>query len=290
LGERIPKGLRIMMLTLAIVDDVGAILVIAIGYTRQIDLAALAWAGGIAAAVLVAARLGVRSRLAYVVLGVLLWFFVHESGVHATIGGVILGLLTPARAYLDQGPVGQFLQLAGERLHGDWDAQRDRVAEVRHLRQAVRESVSPCEYLKDTLHPWVAFGVMPLFALANAGVPASIDNLRSPVAVAVMAGLVVGKPLGIVLASWLSVRAGLARLPAGVTWPCLVGAGCLGGIGFTMALFLANLALDGSHLPAAKMGVLAGSAVSAAVGMTMLLISTRPRRGRPRQEPADPTA
>jgi NhaA family Na+:H+ antiporter len=279
-GKRIPHGLRILMLTLAIVDDVGAILVIAIGYTRHVDLTALAMAGATMGAVLVAARVGIRSILVYVVLGVVLWFFFHASGVHATIGGVILGLMTPARAYLGDGRMAQFLERAAEILHGDWEEEEERVADVQHLRRAVRETLPPSAYLQGTLHPWVAYGIMPLFALANAGVPFSVDAVGSGVAVAVIAGLVVGKPLGIVLACWLSVRAGLSRLPEGVNWPTLLGGACLGGIGFTMALFLANLALDGPLLEAAKVGVLCGSTVSGAAGILLLAFvgRTAPRR------------
>ncbi len=274
-GSRIPRGLRVMLLTLAIVDDIGAIIVIAIGYTREVDLSALALAVGMMAVVNAAARLGIRSILAYVVLGVLMWFFFHASGVHATIGGVILGLMTPAKAYLGEGPIAQFMQELHELFHGDTAETPNRMAEVRRLRRAVRETVPTSEFLEATLHPWVAFGVMPLFALANAGVTVSADDLQSPVAIAVMAGLVLGKPLGIVLASWLSVRSGLAQLPAGVTWSVLFGGACLAGIGFTMSLFLANLALSGPLLPSAKIGILVGSAISGVLGMTLLVVFTR---------------
>jgi NhaA family Na+:H+ antiporter len=274
-ASRIPHGLRVMLLTLAIVDDIGAILVIAIGYTRDVDLVALLLAFGMMGVVSIAARLGVRSMLVYVVFGVLMWFFFHESGVHATIGGVILGLMTPAKAYLSEGRFGEFVREVHEFFEGDWEAESNKVTEVLHLRKSVRETVAPSEFLETALNPWVAFAVMPIFALANAGVTASAEELQSPVAVAVVAGLVLGKPLGIVLASWLSVRSGLAHLPQGVGWPLMIGGGCLGGIGFTMSLFLANLALDGPLLPAAKIGVLVGSALSGALGIVLLLIFTR---------------
>ena len=274
-GSRIPHALRIMMLTLAIADDVGAILVIAVGYTQDLNLTALGLAGVTMAVVLVASRLGIRSLVVYVVLGIIMWFCFHESGVHATIGGVILGLMTPAQPYLGEGRLAVFLERLQEMLRGDWDGGHERVAEVRRLRHAVRETVPPSLFLEGTLHPWVAFAVMPLFALANAGVAVSIDDVRSPVAMAVIAGLVVGKPIGIVAASWLSIRLGLSRLPEGVSWPCLIGGACLGGIGFTMALFMANLALGAELLPSAKIGVLVGSTVSAMLGMTLLAIFAR---------------
>ena len=134
-----------------------------------------------------------------------------------------------------------------------------------------RETISPLEYLEATLHPWVGFLIIPLFALANAGVPFELGDLGDPVALAVGAGLVIGKPLGIVLFSWLAVRVGLAALPQGVSWLALAGAGCLAGIGFTMALFIAGLALEGDALNAAKVGILFGSAAAAAIGMAVML-------------------
>ncbi|MEX2111962.1 MAG: Na+/H+ antiporter NhaA, partial [Pirellulales bacterium] len=142
-ASRIPRGLRVMLLTLAIVDDIGAIIVIAVGYTREVDLTALALAFGMMAVVNGAARLGVRSFLVYVVFGVLMWFFFHASGVHATIGGVILGLMTPARAYLGEGRIALFVQEVSELFHGDPDDEPNRAAEVSHLRKAAREMVPP---------------------------------------------------------------------------------------------------------------------------------------------------
>src|SRR5262249_3994465 len=148
-----------------------------------------------------------------------------------------------------------------------------RVEKVRRLQWAARETISPLEYLEQTLHPWVGFAIMPIFALANAGVPIQLDALGAPVSVAVMLGLLIGKPVGIVLLSWIAVRAGLAKLPDGVGWKALVGAGCLAGIGFTMALFIASLALTGPLLSTAKIGILSGSVLSAAVGMVLLLLT-----------------
>jgi len=136
---------------------------------------------------------------------------------------------------------------------------------------AAAKAVSPLERLEDSLHPWVAFAIMPLFALANAGVDIGEGMLWTPVALAVVAGLVLGKPLGIILLSWASVRLRLTRLPEGVTWKVLIGAGCLGGIGFTMSLFIAGLGLEGTMLNEAKIGILTGSAVSAALGCVLLL-------------------
>jgi NhaA family Na+:H+ antiporter len=265
LGPRIPHGLRIMVLTLAIADDIGAILVIALGYSTGIHLGPLLLGAADLLLVVILSRLGIRSLGIYALVGLVVWFAFQESGVHATIAGVLLGLLTPARPHMSRDELTPFLERATEPL------APDRPADVRTLRQAARETVSPLEYLEAALHPWVSFVIMPVFALANAGVPLHLASFAHPVALAVAAGLVVGKPVGIVLFSRVAVRAGLARLPAGVGWHAVAGGGCLAGIGFTMALFVAGLALDGTALEAAKVGVLLGSASSAVLGLLVLV-------------------
>jgi len=271
LGPRIPHGLRIMILTLAIADDIGTILVIALGYSTGIHLGPLLVGAFDLVLVVILAYVGIRSFGIYTLVGLLVWFAFQESGVHATIAGVILGLLTPARPHLTRASFARFLEhAAASRPGDDPEVAADRSAGVRMLRQAARETVSPLEYLESTLHPWVGFVIMPVFALANAGVPLHLASFAEPVALAVAAGLVIGKPLGILLFSWLAVRAGLAHLPAGVGWGALTGGGILAGIGFTMALFVAGLALDGTALEAAKVGIIAGSVVSAALGLAVL--------------------
>jgi len=276
LGPRIPKILRVFLLSLAIVDDIGAILVIAIGYTESIDGTALLLGFVGIAAIFGISRLGVRSLGVYTVLGVLVWFAFHESGIHATIAGVILGLMTPARPYLSESFFGRVLERATDLLKGgEWAGMSHRADRVRRFYRATRETISPLEYVEGLLHPWVAFVIMPVFALANAGVVFQPSDLRSPVALAVVAGLVLGKPLGILVASWLAVRLVVHRLPEGLTWAGLVGGGCLAGIGFTMAIFIAGLALDGETLAAAKVGILAASVVAAALGMVILRTGLR---------------
>jgi NhaA family Na+:H+ antiporter len=194
-----------------------------------------------------------------------------KSGVHPTLAGVLLGLLTPARPIVRQRV---FLDVVG-----------DLFARLRQTRegepQPVTEMVSPAERLENKLHPWVAFAIMPLFALTNADVRIEFARLASPLAVSVVVGLVLGKPLGIVLFSWASVRLGLARLPHGVTWKVMLGAGCLGGIGFTMSLFIAGLAFADILLAEAKIGILFGSAISAALGCLLLCVYL------PRSRPSD---
>jgi Na+:H+ antiporter, NhaA family len=271
LGSRIPHGLRIMLLTLAIADDIGAILVIALGYSTGIHLLPLLLGAAALALVVIVTRLGVRSFGIYTLVGLVVWFDFQESGVHATIAGVILGLLTPARPHLTGDAFAPFLRHASEPIRHE-DTAHERPATVRALRQAARETVSPLEYLESTLHPWVSFVIMPVFALANAGVTLHLASFTEPVALAVAAGLLIGKPVGILLFSWIAVRARLARLPGGIGWRALAGGGLLAGIGFTMALFIAGLALDGTALDAAKVGIISGSAVSAAIGLAVLVL------------------
>lgn len=272
LGPRIPRILRVMLLSLAIVDDIGAILVIAIGYTEEIHTTPLLIAFVGLSAIFAFARLGVRSFTVYILLGTLVWIGFHESGVHATIAGVILGLMTPARSYMSTGLVGQILERAHEVVHGEeWQTTSHRGTKIRRFQQATRETIPPLEYLEDTLHPWSSFCIMPLFALCNAGVVIQLADFAEPVAVAITAGLVIGKPVGILIFSWLTVKMVTKSLPEGLSWLGITGGGFLAGIGFTMALFISGLALDGELLDAAKIGTFGGSVVAAVIGVFLLL-------------------
>ena len=280
LGPRVSNAFRVFLLSVAIADDIGAILVIAIGYTETIHVGALLLDVVLIGVIVILQRLGVRGFLLYVTLGLGIWFAFHESGVHATVAGVILGLMTPARATLDETRFAKMLRRVETVVRGDWGALPAKAARVRRLQRATRETISPLEYLETLLHPWVGFVVMPLCALANAGVPLALADFADPVAVAVALGLVVGKPVGILLFSFVAVRLGLASLPAGVGWSALAGGAFLAGIGFTMALFIAGLALEGDALDAAKIGILGASAVAAALGMTLLVrVLPRPDTG-----------
>jgi NhaA family Na+:H+ antiporter len=275
LGSRVPLGLKILLLALAIVDDIGAILVIAVFYSEGTSLPAPSLAVTGLGITIVCHWLGVRSFGVYAVIGVALWVAMFYSGVHPTVAGVLLGLLTPAKPFLPGVDVLNALTAAvtsaeGDDPHGD---PHRRMTSVGRLKTAATETVSPLERLEVALHPWVAFVIMPLFALANAGVPLDLGAVAHPVARAVAVGLVIGKPLGIVLFSWLAVTIGLAALPKGVTWQSVVGAGCLAGIGFTMSLFIAGLALDAEELSAGKIGTITGSVVSAILGMALLIFS-----------------
>jgi NhaA family Na+:H+ antiporter len=276
LGRRVPFGLKIMILSLAIADDIGAVVVIAVFYSGGIDWVAL----GLACSGFVLTyglnRAGVRALSVYVAVGIGIWFAFHHSGVHPTMTGVLLGLLTPSSEWVGR----DALRLSMADLTASLDADgRATHAERAVVAFAARESVSPLERLETGLHPWVGFVIMPLFALANAGVHVEVAQLTSPVALAVALGLLVGKPVGIVLFSYLAVRLKLARLPEGVNWWVLLGGGCLAGIGFTMSLFVAGLAFAGyPHLLAAgKVGTLAGSVCSAVLGTVILLAVLRRR-------------
>lgn len=260
-GPRAPHVLKVLLLSLAIADDIGATLVIALVYSTDLSLPALAVGAAGFGLLLFFRQIGVRRVLVYAVLGTMIWLAFVKSGVHPTVAGVAMGLLTPARPWLgDRVPINIVTDLF-KRFGGHWGEESD---------PSRREPISPLERLEQGLHPWVAFLVMPVFALANAGVEIELAALARPVAVAIAAGLVLGKPIGIVLFSWVSVKLGLARLPAELNGKVLVGAGCLAGIGFTMSLFIAGLALRGPHLDEAKIGILAGSTVSAALGSLLL--------------------
>jgi NhaA family Na+:H+ antiporter len=281
LGSRIPRGLRIMLLSLAIADDIGAILVIAVGYAQGLNLLWLA-AGLLGFLIILAfGWLGVRSFGVYVICSVAIWFAFHESGIHPTIAGVILGLMTPARSRIDEAGATTILQRCKAIVQKlDWRSESHHVKQIREHRRVSRELVSPLEYLINALHPWVSFVILPLFALANAGVPIRIGDLGSPVALAVVCGLCLGKPLGIFLGAFFAVKSGVSQLPESVTWPHVIGGGMLAGIGFTMALFIAALALEGEMLDKAKVGVLLASLLSAAVGVIVLLLTSQSNANR----------
>ena len=280
LGRRIPQSLRVFMLSLAIIDDIGAILVVAIGYGGQLDWTALAVGGLGIAIVRGMGLLGIRSIPIYFLVGVLIWLAVDASGIHPTVTGVILGLLAPTRRWVSDERLRAILDRvvaypAGDHWSGDTEDRKAlRLAEV-----AARETLSPVERLEITLHPWVGFVIMPLFAFANAGVPISGADLRDPIATAVFFGLAVGKPLGVITFSWLAVRSGIAVRPLGLDWGMLAGGGMLAGIGFTMALFIAGLAFGDDHLNAAKFGILSASVVSALLGTALLVWLSSSRRG-----------
>ena len=272
LGKRIPGSLRILLLSLAIADDIGAILVIAIGYTESLNMTALGLGVlGIAALPLMM-KVGIRTQFIYYAVMVLTWLAFHESGIHATIAGVIFGLMMPTKSWISESRLETIVEKTRHFLMGEGWSSGQRYAMLRQMERATRKSISPLERHETDLHPWVGFLIMPVFALANAGVPVQVADLFNPVALATALGLVLGKPVGIMLFSWLAVQSGIARLPEDINWGVVLGGGFLAGIGFTMALFISGLALSGEILDAAKVGVMAGSALSAVVGVTLLIV------------------
>jgi NhaA family Na+:H+ antiporter len=275
-GSRVPFGLKIFLLALAIVDDVGAILVIAVAYSDSPSGLALGLAAVGFALIYGLNRLGVRAVSVYVLVGAGIWLAVLRSGIHPTVAGVLLGLLTPASAWVGQTTLRDAIADVLTRVSEDHEYEAED-ADFKRLEFAARESRSPLERLETALHPWVGFVIMPIFALANAGVAFRPGGATDPVALAVAAGLVLGKPVGIVGFSYLAVRLGLAALPSGVNWRMMVGAGCLGGIGFTMSLFIAGLAFPGRPdlLDAGKVGIITGSVTSAILGSAVLVLGLR---------------
>jgi len=248
LGNRVPLGVKIFLTALAIADDLAAVLVIAVFYTGQIGWWDLAMAGVCVLALIAVNRLGIRHPVPYVLLGMVLWILMLESGVHVTIAGVLLAGAVPTRS----DPDGRFPSLA--------------------------------RWFEHTLHPFVTFLIMPVFALANAGLrftEGMSETLSQPIALGVILGLMLGKPIGIMLASWSAVKLKLASLPSGVGWREIHGASWLGGIGFTMSLFIASLAFrDPALLRVAKFGIFTGSLLAGSVG-SLLLMRQYARRNEP---------
>ena len=283
LGSRVPTGLKVFLTALAIADDIGAILVIGVFYSTDISLSLLVVAAVLLVVLWGFGRFGIDSPWPYAAVGVLVWAAVLGSGVHATIAGVLVAFMIPASAKIE--PL-EFTQRAKSWIEGIEES----FVEGRHvlednsqqvacvaIRKDARLSVPPLQRMEFALHPFVTFAVLPLFALGNAGVRVvgsdAVGTMTSPIALGILLGLVVGKPLGIVAMSWLAVRSGLAQLPEGVRWAHIAGAGILGGVGFTMSLFVANLAFtEPSQVMTAKLAILIASLVAGVVGYIVLRV------------------
>ncbi len=293
LGTRVPAQLAAFLLALAVIDDIGAILVIAVAYTSGL---APAW---LAAAVLLLALVGVLAQqrvslvTPYVILGLGAWACMSLSGVSPTIAAVAFGLLIPVRALRPRDEVAARAGALADDLEGGWhDEDLDRAA-WRGLGELRRDGVPLLERMEHALTPWSSFVVLPIFALAFAGIRIDADSvqaaLESRVTLGVVLGLVVGKTLGVLLGTLVAVALRIGRLPGGVTWPQVAGVGALAGIGFTVSIFVANLAFTDPALVAdAKMGILAASVVAAVIGTLILL--TLSRRGAPGEGEAPRTA
>ena len=284
LGERVPVALKVFLTALAIVDDIVAVLVIALFYTSEISWGALGVGAVFFAALVVANLIGVENTLVYALLGIGLWLSFLLSGMHATIAGVLLALTVPASSFIDTDEFlkrGRYVldrfEHAGDR-GTDVLRNEERQAALHALDRATRKLEPPLHELEHTLNPWVVFAIMPLFALANAGLPLggkAFGELADPVALGILFGLVFGKQIGVTLFSWLAVRSGLAELPEGIGWRHVYGVGWLAGIGFTMSLFISDLAFsDGALVDTAKLGILVASLISGVVGWTRLRRAT----------------
>jgi NhaA family Na+:H+ antiporter len=285
-GSRIPAGAKLFLLTLAIVDDLGAIGVIAIFYTDDLSFGWLAIAGVMVAAAAVIRRVDVRSLVPYVALAAVAWVAMLESGVHATLTGVAFGLLTPAAAFFDRGnfvAVGRrLLDRIEHEAEGDNYEEEETQSSLRDLDRFATEAAAPLDRLEHLLGPWSAFVVVPIFAFANAGVRLSGetigDAVSSPVTIGIAVGLVLGKMIGVFSFTWAAVQAGVGRLPAGVTSAHLLGVSIIAGIGFTVALFVANLSFTDPHLTdMAKIGILSASLVAGVLGYAVLRFGSRAR-------------
>jgi len=277
LGPRIPSQVRVLLLAIAIVDDIGAILVIAAFYSESISLEALGVAALLFLVVIGMIRGGLRNLIPYFIAGALMWVAMLKSGVHPTITGVLLAGLVPSVPYFSERTFRDSAQGLMERFgdavdRGDKDTAEAVLGQLEELTQGTE---APLERLERAFHPWISFIVVPVFALANAGVELSGDLLRdaasSSVTLGIGLGLLAGKLLGIVGFSWMAVRLGVGSLPRGVGWRHLVGVGLLAGIGFTVSLFITGLAFDDLELVSeAKIGILGASVVAGAAGYGFL--------------------
>ncbi len=251
LGKRVPVALKVLLLSIAIFDDFGAIVVIALFYTAKLSLLALAIAAGLTVALAVLNRMRVMRPVAYILIGIALWVAVLKSGVHATLAGVVVAMFIPLR-----GPEGD----------------------------ASSVPASPLRQLEHTLHPWVAFGILPVFAFANAGIAIggfSIGDIFHPVPLGIAAGLFFGKQIGVLALCWIAIRVRLAALPEGVSWWQLYGTALLCGIGFTMSLFIASLAFESgnsAYLGLERLGILIGSLAAGLLGYLVLRFTPGARR------------
>jgi NhaA family Na+:H+ antiporter len=284
LGKRIPSGLRVLLLALAVIDDLGAILVIALAYSSSLSPLGFAVAGVGMGLIFALQKFGVRSGWGYVLPALLVWMGIRHAGIHPTLAGVIVGVMTPVRAWL--GPEA-FLDVTASSVQ----VLRESAAPVSApvllpslgtLNVARRDAVSPAERLQYALHRWVAFVIMPLFAFANAGVPidgVTLDAGNFWLFIGVAAGLAVGKPVGVIGLSWVAARLGLVTLPSGSGWHGMAIVGLCAGIGFTMALFIAQLAFPaGALMETSKLGVLCGSALAALLALGYGVLKPAVRR------------
>ena len=281
-GRRLPVGLRIFLAAFAIADDLGAVVIIAIFYTKEIVWSNLIISLFLILGLAVANFFWIRQTLIYAILGLAVWFFVLGSGVHPTIAGVIVSLFVPARGRYDTDNFLQNVKKITEKFECEEQScgysillNQEHLYAVQALELACHDVETPLQRLMHALHPWVAFVILPLFALGNTGLVfrgiVFSEMVSNPVILGVIFGLVIGKPIGIMLFSYISVKSGMASLPQQVRWSHILGGAMLGGIGFTMSLFLSELSFSDPHIiDYARFAILAGSILSAVFGMSFL--------------------
>lgn len=278
-GNHIPSSVKVFLSALAVADDLGAVLVIAFFYTAHIEFSYLLLGGGLLVALLMGNLLGIRNSIFYLIIGIAVWACFLFSGVHATIAGVLVAFTIPARTKIDEQEYLEQVRLRTHRfekaipLHGPLMTS-DQHHIIEEIKMISLDAQTPLQKIEFALHPWVAFLIMPLFAVANSGMPLHADffsSLANPVSMGVMVGLIIGKLTGVFGFTWLMVKFKLAELPRRVTWQHIFGVALLAGVGFTMSLFVTNLAfIDAEHIDAAKYGILLASLVSGASGIIFL--------------------
>ena len=279
-GSRVPAGLKVLLLAIAIVDDIGAIAVIAVFYTENIDLTALGLTVGLLVLVFLMNINGIKLVPLYVLVGFFAWITIHLSGIHPTILGVALGIMTPLQPWYRSSALPDLIEALVRRIRDterEEDVERrrhDRVGALITLSDLSDQAISPLDRIEHRLLPWSAFLVVPLFAFTNAGVDlrggALEEAASSSLALGVGLGLLIGKPIGVTLATWIAVRLG-AELPAGVTWPGVFAVGLIAGIGFTVALFVTELSFEAELLlTQAKVGIFVASVLAGVIGLAVL--------------------
>ncbi len=289
LGDRISRSLAIFLTALAIVDDLGAVLVIAIFYTGNLSWPALSIAASFLALLMIGNRLGLQHPNFYALIGLGLWVALLKSGIHASVAGVLIGATIPVKA---RHPHDEFIEKSeqlfirynnSEPTLGPFHNEQ-RLGTLLALEHVCHDAMSPLQRMEHEMNPWIIYGVMPIFALANAGITLNAAELSAalthPITIGVTLGLLVGKPLGIFLFAWMAVRFKLCELPAGSRWSDIAGIGVLGGIGFTMSMFITNLAyIDPDRIANAKVGIFIASILAGVIGY--LFLSRRSRHRTP---------
>lgn len=271
LGKKLPQSLRVFMLSVAIIDDIGAILVIALGYTENISLAPIGLSLLGIIFVWFISKIGVRSILIYYFIGIFIWFAVDMSGVHPTITGVILGLMTPAKPWITNKHLHAIMEnISSYPLKNKWGGDTDAHRDLNIAETAAKETISPLERLEIALHPWVGYLIMPIFAISNAGIVVSFDEINNNMILAVIVAFVVGKPLGIITFSFIGLRLKLAKLPENLDCKLLLGGGFLSGIGFTIAILIADMSFTVELINSAKLGIIMSSILSSILGILIL--------------------